>query len=149
MIDPVELERLLDSELKQLPLPRAPETLLPRVMAAAGPWYRRPWVTWPAVWQGASAVLLASLVAGLALLIPAVQHASGAVASRMPVAVPRSLVDIVRRATEAAALMRVVSQVLLQPIALYVLALAISLSVAGAALWSALNHFAPGEASHQ
>jgi len=136
LIDPVDLEQVLDRELKQLRRPQAPRTLLPRVMAAAGrapaPWYRRPWIAWPAVWQVASVILIAGFAGGLAF-----------------VPVPSRLVDIGRTLSGAAALIRVVSQVFLQPIAMYVLVLAISLSVACAALWSALNRFAFGEASHQ
>ena len=48
-----ELEALVDRELRRLPPPRAPHTLLPRVMAAVEawaqrPWYTRAWFAWPA-----------------------------------------------------------------------------------------------------
>ena len=60
-----ELEALVDRELRRLPLPRAPHTLLPRVMAAVEawaqrPWYTRAWFAWPAGWR------LVSLVAACA-----------------------------------------------------------------------------------
>ena len=59
-------ESLVQRRLQQLPPPRAPETLLPRVMAAARQqarprWYRQPWVEWPLVCQAASVALLAAL----------------------------------------------------------------------------------------
>ena len=59
-------ESLVPRRLQQLPPPRAPETLLPRVMAAARQqarprWYRQPWVEWPLVCQAASVALLAAL----------------------------------------------------------------------------------------
>ena len=62
-MDPVDLERLIDRELRSLPAPRAPRTLLPRVMAAANeaanrPWYSRTWLQWPVGWQLASALVL-------------------------------------------------------------------------------------------
>jgi hypothetical protein len=62
-----ELETLVDRELKRLPAPRAPHTLLPRVMAAVEalaqrPWYTRAWFTWPAGWRVASIVPIVLLV---------------------------------------------------------------------------------------
>jgi hypothetical protein len=63
-MDPVEIEREIDRELRRLPAPRAPRTLAPRVMraiavappaaAAAG------WRTWPVAWQWVSLAVLAS-----------------------------------------------------------------------------------------
>jgi hypothetical protein len=46
----------LSRALQQLPTRRAPDTLLPRVMAAVHawvgrPWYQRAWFTWPLGWQ--------------------------------------------------------------------------------------------------
>jgi hypothetical protein len=74
-MDPIDLERLADVRLRRLPQPRAPQTLLPRVMAAvraaARPWYQRAWFTWPAAWQTLSVVALVSIVIGLGLWLPA------------------------------------------------------------------------------
>ena len=49
---PADFEHRLTRELQMLPTPRAPGTLLPRVMAAVQawalrPWYQRAWFTWP------------------------------------------------------------------------------------------------------
>ena len=71
-----DLERSLQHELRRLPSPMAPDTLLPRVLAAvdAGarkPWYSRAWFTWPLGWQIASIVALAILGVGLWMLPPA------------------------------------------------------------------------------
>src|SRR5579859_435636 len=70
-----DLERIVDAELRQLPLPRAPQTLLPRVMQAveAGAhraWYARAWFTWPWWWRLASVALVALLAYGVWRLPP-------------------------------------------------------------------------------
>ena len=71
-----DLEQKVDRELRRLPAPRAPHTLLPRVLAAVEawvnrPWYTRAWFTWPLGWQVASVALLALAVAGVWMLPPA------------------------------------------------------------------------------
>lgn len=76
-MNPVDLERHVDRALKALPEPRAPQALLPAIMAAARaaarrPWYARPWATWPGQWQAASAAVALLLVAGFFVLAPVV-----------------------------------------------------------------------------
>lgn len=71
-----DLEQRVDRELRRLPAPRAPHTLLPRVLAAVEawvnrPWYTRAWFTWPLGWQVASVAVLALAIAGLWMLPPA------------------------------------------------------------------------------
>lgn len=78
-----ELAAFVDRELRRLPTPRAPETLLPRVLAAADAWARRPWYTrawfaWPAAWRAASVAALALAVFGLWQLPPAPKSAVAA-----------------------------------------------------------------------
>ena len=60
-----DLEREVHQALRRLPLPRAPRSLTPRVMAAVrarrdAPWYARPMATWP--------LGLRALVTGLAVV---------------------------------------------------------------------------------
>jgi hypothetical protein len=89
-MDPLELERLIDRELQDTPAPRAPETLLPRVMQAVRaaqiePGAFRPapsvssgpapslsggWRTWPVAGQIAAAVGVLLLGIGLSNLLP-------------------------------------------------------------------------------
>jgi len=64
-----DLQMLADRALRDLPLPRAPHTLLPRVMAAVDawtrrPWYTRAWFTWPLQWQIVSVAAIAALAFG-------------------------------------------------------------------------------------
>ncbi len=59
-----ELEQRMRDELARLPMPTAPSTLLPRVLAAidawaSRPWYARAWFTWPLAWQAVSVVFVA------------------------------------------------------------------------------------------
>ena len=152
-MDPSDLERLLDRELKRLPPPRAPRTLLPRVMAAAGqsllPWYRRPWVTWPAGLQTASVGLLALMLAIVGTLLPSVQSAAQPLTSSVTGSLPSGLVTAAQRFNEGAALMKVLLQVFVQPVAAYLFALGIALTIACGVLWTAINRVALGGASQQ
>ena len=69
-----ELETLVHRRLRQLPDPQAPQTLLPRVMAAVRawserPWYQRAWVSWPAALQAVSIAALAAVIGGGFLVV--------------------------------------------------------------------------------
>jgi hypothetical protein len=72
-MDPNELESLTNRALRRLPVPRAPQTLLVRVMRAveaeALPWYARPWLRWPLAWQVASAVMVVGVLVGASLAV--------------------------------------------------------------------------------
>jgi hypothetical protein len=124
-MDPADLERLLDAELRRLPVPRAPQTLLPRVMAAVRPAEAvSGWSTWPRAWQTAAAILMLAAAAGAAWL---------ATAPPAPVA------GLAERAGDTAALIRVLWDVLLGPAAAYLFVLGIALTLACAAAWAALE----------
>ena len=69
------LDAALDSALARLTTMRAPETLLPRVMAVtrgltARPWYARPWDTWPIVYQRMSVAVCLLVLAAMTLTMP-------------------------------------------------------------------------------
>ena len=137
-MDPADLERLLDRELKQLPRPGAPPTLLPRVMNTAaghvgGPSPATGWSTWSVGWQAAAVAILMFVVAGATWLVSAP---------------PEPVSDMTRTAGETAAVMRLFWDVLLQPVVTYIFILGLSLALACAAAWAALE-FALGGATHQ
>jgi hypothetical protein len=80
-MDHVEFEQIVDRALKALPAPRAPHTLLPRVMAAVGMQMRpaaRTWFTWRREWQIASVAALALLTIAVVWLATAAEAAVGA-----------------------------------------------------------------------
>lgn len=139
-----ELERHVDHALADLPPLGAPDTLLPRVLAAVQawaerPWYQRAWLTWPVGLQVASAALLSLVIAGSALAIPLVQ-AQGAEAiafasARMPFDVPNLGASL--RVTVIALVLT--WRTLVQPLLLFVLPIAFMAGVAGAAILTALN----------
>jgi hypothetical protein len=138
-MDPADLDGLLDRELKQLPAPRAPQTLLPRVMAAtAGRDVQSPeatgWLTWPLTWRVASvaAVALVAYAAWWWLLS----------------APPSGVSEAAQTAGETATVARVIWDVLLQPVATYIFILGVSLALVSAAAWAALE-FALGEPTHR
>lgn len=125
-MDPAEVDRLLDRELADLPRPRAPRTLVPRVMAAvAAPAPAATgWFTWPRAWQAASvaaAFAVTALVAWLAMAPP-----------------PR-VVGAAHGAGEALAVVRVLWDVLVQPAAVYLFVIGILFTLACAAAWAALD----------
>jgi hypothetical protein len=152
-MDPVDLEHLIDRELAQLPTPVAPGTLLPRVLAAT---VRRPvtrrasgWLAWPHAWQVASVAVLAALAAGLWLLFPFLQHTAAEIAAGPAAAVSDRIRALAETAQDAAALVRLFWRVLVEPLAFYLLILAVCLSLACAVIWAALESPALGGASHQ
>ncbi|HXH24961.1 MAG TPA: hypothetical protein VNI78_06910, partial [Vicinamibacterales bacterium] len=156
-MDPADLERLIGNELRNLPAPRAPETLLPRVMAAVdaasrssgrAAWYRRPWRDWPLGWQAASGALAAVILSIGVLALPADPAAavlSAAASSRM-VAETTALAARVEETTSA---LWVVWRVLLQPFVPYAFGIALLMCLACVAFGVALNYIAFGRTLHR
>ncbi len=127
----------LDRELRELRAPRAPRTLLPRVLAAttmraaAAP--ATGWLTWPRQWQAASIAAMLSLLAAAAWFVSAP---------------PQPVSAMAQSAGQAATTVRVLWDVLLQPAATYLFAIAVVLTLICAAAWAALE-VALGGASHR
>ena len=148
-MDPADLERLIDRELRKLPAPRAPRSLLPRIMAAASdtaarPWYTRAWLTWPIGWQLASAVVLMGVVAGTAMLLPQIQ---AAVTTLTFIADARGEVASSARGFETTTTaVRVLWRTIVAPVVPYAFGLITLMCAACAVFGTALNHLVFGKA---
>lgn len=153
-MNPVDLQEIVDRELKRLPTPRAPRTLLTRVLAAtverpAAAWYRRAWVTWPRAWQALSVAMFVAVVAGAWFVFPAIQHGLTTAPWRSMAAAPDRVAAWGRTVSETATVVRVFWRVLLAPVAVYLFALALTFTLACAVIWTALERLALGGASQR
>ena len=148
-MNPIDLEHLVDAELKRLPTPAAPRTLLPRVLAAtAAQPQRQPsrgWVAWPRLWQFAGGLVAAVVLVGAWKLAVIAQPF---IADMWPAGFGQAS-SVTRGAGDTATVVRVLWEVVLQPVATYLSVLAISFALACALLWSAVERLAPGGASHR
>jgi hypothetical protein len=139
-----DLERHVDRVLADLPPLGAPDTLLPRVLAAVQawadrPWYQRAWLTWPAGLQAASVTLLILLLLGGAMAMPLVQaeaaRAAALIATRLPIDWPNIGSSFGVRASALVLVWRA----LIQPLLPFALAIAFMAGVASAVVVTALN----------
>jgi len=140
-VDNADLERQINRELRALPTPRAPRTLLPRIMAAVEesarrPWYSRAWLEWPMSMQLASAVLLIGVVAGGSVLMPQLRSAS----------VQSDVADSARDVEVATTAARVLWRTLLAPVVPWAFALLTLMGAACVVFGTALNHLVFGRA---
>ena len=131
---PEDLERLAHGELRRLSAPRAPHTLLPRVMAAvqawAGrPWYSRAWFTWPLGLQVASAAALVLLITGGVMLAPLAQAAASNAITAVRI-VATGGADVARPLETTASSARILWRTLLEPLASYVLVVVVLMFLA-------------------
>ena len=136
MRDSDDLERLIDGELRQLPVPRAPRSLLPRVMAAVsarGSVAARPR---PSVTAADGGRLV--LAAALALLVVT----TGATLFVWDGLVGGPFAGIAERLAQIAVLMRVLWHFLLEPVVTYAAVFVLVVAFAASACWSALRHLA-------
>jgi hypothetical protein len=148
-MDPAELERLVDRELRRLPAPRAPHTLLPRVMGAVDalarrPWYERAWFTWPVAWQIATVTLAIAALTGLVMLLPDVTSA----ARQAPVVadVSGEVSAAAQRMETVTTTARVLWRALLAPVVPYAFGLVLLMCLACAVFGTVLNHLVFGKA---
>jgi hypothetical protein len=147
-MEPDDLDRLVDRALADLPMPRAPRTLRPRVMAAVAlPEVGHPWFTWPWPLQVATMVFVAAVVGALGWGWPTLVASLGAV---LPDSVQTSAGYVGVAAETSAALLRVMEltwSAVVAPIARLVLLLTVALCTACALCLAALSRVALGGAS--
>ena len=148
-----ELDRALDRSLSRLPAPRAPRTLLPRVLAAvarpAAPWYSRPWLSWHPALQTAS---LVGVLASMAFVWMAWAQPDAMFSRLSAFGAPQAPAwasAASTRITQITTVLSVLWDVVLGPIAIFVLAVAVFVAVACAAAWTAVSRVALGGADPQ
>lgn len=144
-----DLERLVDRELQRLPAPRAPETLLPRVLAAVDaaarrPWYRRAWFTWPIGWQVASVSLGIIALTTIVMFIPDVT--SAARDARVVTGVSGEVSSAAQQMESVTTAARVLWRALLAPVVPYAFGLVLLMCLACALFGTVLNHLVFGKA---
>jgi hypothetical protein len=149
-----DLDRELDRRLRALPGPKAPGTLMPRVMAAAArapvtaellvlkPWYARPWLAWPLSLRLASAIVVTAVAVTLFAGAPILRWLSPNLAADLSRAFD-PIQSLGRYIGQVGTLTRVFWHVWLEPIALYLLALIVMLSLAVTAALSLVNRLTP------
>lgn len=149
---PGDLEDVVDRALKQLPEPRAPRTLVPRVMAAieterARKSSARPWLAWPLAWQLASVAALIVLGVEGARLWPEAQSAVQQSTPTVIADVASFVADVASKASAVANVTRIVWHALVQPLVGYLLVLVLVMCAACATFGAALGRVALGGVS--
>jgi len=152
MASPDRTAHLVDRALRRLAMPRAPHTLLPRVMKAVDEWARRPWYTrewraWPSPWRVASIVLAGLLAAAAGAALPAAENAAAALAAagRGP-EIAAAAADLAANAVRGVSVAATLWQALVEPVALYMFVTVVLLWLACAAFATALGRVVLGKA---
>src|SRR4029450_211629 len=122
-MNPIDLETRIDRTLRRFPAPRAPQTLLPRVLAAVQewsqrPWYSRAWFTWPIGGQIISAAALILVVIGAAFPARGAAAAIDAAAARLL----SGVMPVAQRAEAMFNAVRLVWRAVVEPLAVYAFA---------------------------
>ncbi len=142
----VDSDDIVGRRLRELPGPRAPQTLLPRVLAAAErwsrrPWYTRAWLTWPFGLQALSLATLALLLVGISLVIPTVQGQAADAAWRLTGGRLADLKDVAQRVDAVTNGCLVLWRALVEPLAPYAIAMFALTCLLCALSGTALNRF--------
>jgi hypothetical protein len=148
-VDPERFADVVGTRLRHLPMPSAPRTLLPRVMAAAQrwarrPWYARAWFTWPLAWQAASIAGLCVLGAGAVMLLPSVEGAAARIATGYAAGMRGHAVDIIGRVEVTMNAAVILWRTIVRPTATYAFAFVALMCLACAVFGAAINHVAFG-----
>ena len=151
MRDP-DFDPIVDDALRTLPAPKAPASLLPRIMAAverhaARAWYLRGWRAWPLGWQVAAAALFVAIAAAFGVFaLPVSREVSDIVVTPATETVSRfEQFALIARALANAAI--TTWRAVAEPLMGYALVLVAAVTTISAALGVAINRVALGGAS--
>jgi hypothetical protein len=150
---PADLERRVGWELRRLPGPEAPDTLLPRVMAAVQawarrPWYERAWFTWPVAWQVASAAAMLLVAAGVFLALPQIQTVAASAVASVAARFASHVPELGPRLDATALAARVLWHALVHPVLVVAFVIVAVMALACATVAVALNRAVFGRALH-
>jgi hypothetical protein len=146
---PDDLERAVGAALRALPSPRAPRTLLPRVLAVtsgAASWPARGWRAWPESLQAAAAIAAVCTVAAAAAIASGLLPIDTLFAAA-GFDVPAWLAWTRDALGATTAVARTIQRLLLEPAITATLALTLTVALAIALFRSALSRLALGGAS--
>ena len=148
-----ELERFVSRQLRALPMPPAPRTLLPRVLAAARawserPWYAREWFTWPVIWQLGSVAVLLLTIAGGAVVVPTLQSSLTNSMNSIGATIQMDLPRLAGGLDVSANVLLVIWHALVQPFLPYAFVIVVLMCGACATVVFALNRVVFGRALH-
>lgn len=146
---PADLQTVIDQALRALPPPRAPDTLLPRVLAAVQqqplrPSYAHGWLTWPRGWQVAAMAALMLLASAGVMVLPSAYDTLVGTVSAFAGHPARQLAVVLEHVTIAADVGGVLWRSLLEPVVPYLVALVLLMCFACAVFGMALNHLVLG-----
>ena len=134
-------ESLIHRRLAELPPPRAPRTLAPRVMAQVrrqreSAWYGHPWIAWPRVWQVVSVGLLFGLCASAWHVV---EGALGVFDTYGATRLGTGIVAVTDTFVALADSARILRRVILEPIVGHLMAVMAMVYMVGAFLGAALT----------
>jgi hypothetical protein len=149
---PDDLARLVDRELKRLPAPRAPESLLPRVLTAVRARPARPalpgwWARWPVGVRALAAAAVVAVLAGASWWGPAVEARFVAALAESAVVRLLGLIDLWRQAEGVTTAAEAIWRLIVQPLSWLLLPLVLLMWFACAAFGAALDRVALGGAT--
>jgi hypothetical protein len=153
-VHPADQDHPVTERLRSLQPPRAPETLLPRVMAAvrawAGkPWYERAWFTWPVQGQIAAVAVLVLIVAGLVTVWPSVEARIGTTVAPLRSAITEDVTETTEQAAVVSTVVRLVGRSFLTTVVPYASAVVLLMCLACGLFAMALNYVTSGRTSER
>jgi len=151
---PADREHPVSGPLRELPAPRAPQTLLPRVMAAvqawaARPWYERAWFTWPVQGQIAAVVILVLIAGGIVTVWPAVETSVGNAVAPLRSAITDDVTETTEQAAVVTTVVRLVGRTFFTTVVPYASAAVLLMCLACGLFAMALNYVASGRTSER